>query len=71
MTEAIEKRSAVDVFDALALKLGHIDALLDLMTVCDRDECDINGAAYAIQYIVEDAKTLADELYHAPYGGAS
>jgi len=71
MNEVIEKRKAVDVFDELSLKLGHIDALIGLMTVCDRDECDINTAAYAIQYMVEDTKTLADELYHAPHGGAS
>ena len=25
----------------------------------------------AIQRMLEGAKTLADELYHAPYGGAS
>jgi len=69
MSEAIEKRSAVDVVDALALKLGHIYAVLDIMTTCQGDECDVNGAAYAMQYMIDDAKTLATELYHA--GGAS
>ena len=71
MNEVIEKRSAVDVFDHLNMKLGDINALLDIMTTCDHDECDVNGAAFAIQRMVEDAKGLADELYLAPYGGAS
>ena len=69
--ESKKGRSAVDVMDDLNLKLGHIHALLDIMAECDKDNCDVNTAAYAIQHIVEDAKTLADELYHAPYGGAS
>ena len=71
MSETIEKRTEADVYDALSLKLGHIYALLDIMAECDKDSADVNSAAYAIQYIVEDAKTLAEELYHAPHGGAS
>ena len=71
MNEVVaEKRKAVDVADELNTKLRDIDAVLDLMATCDHDECDVNGAAFAIQRIVEGAKTLADELYHAPFGGA-
>ena len=71
MNEVIEKRAAVDVFDELHLKLGDINSVLDIMTTCDSDECDVNGAAFAIQRMVEGAKGVADELYRAPYGGAS
>ncbi len=72
MNEVVaEKRKAVDIMDDLNTKLRDIDAFLDIMTTCDSDECDVNGAAFAIQRMVEGAKTLADELYHAPYGGAS
>ncbi len=66
----VEKRAAVDVYDDLSLTLGHINALLDIMGECDKGQADVNGAAFAIQHMVEGAKTLADELYHAPYGGA-
>ncbi len=65
MSEVIEKRAAVDVFDDLSLKLGDINAVLDIMTTCQHDECDVNGAAFAIQRMVEDAKVLSDELYHS------
>ena len=74
MSEVIsmeKKRASVDVMDALGTKLRDIDALLDIMATCDHDECDVNGAAFAIQRMVEDAKKLADELYHAPHGGVS
>ena len=71
MNEVIEKRAAVDVADVLNTKLRDIDAVLDIMTTCQGDECDVNGVAFTLQRMVEDAKTLADELYHAPYGGAS
>ncbi len=72
MNEVVaEKRAAVDVMDDLNTKLRDIDAFLDIMTTCDHDECDVNGAAFAIQHMVKGAKTLADELYHAPHGGAS
>ncbi len=70
MNEATEKRTAGDVYDDLTLKLGHIVALLDTMAECDKDAADLNGAAYAIQGMVEDARGLTDELYHAPNGGA-
>ena len=60
-----EKRKAVDVMDELDMKLGDINALLGIMTVCDREECDVNGAAFAIQRMVEDAKALSNELYHS------
>ncbi len=71
MNEVTEKREAVDVMDDLNTKLRDIDAFLDIMTTCDHNECDVNGAAFAIQRMVEGAKGLADELYRAPYGGAS
>jgi len=71
MNEATEKRTACDVYDDLSLKLGHIVALLDIMAECDKDAADVNAAAYGIQAVVEDARGLADELYHAPNGGAS
>ena len=65
MNEATEKRTADNVYDDLTLKLGHIVALLDIMAECDKDSADVNGAAYAIQGVVEDAKGLAEELVHA------
>ena len=60
-----ETRKAVDVYDELSLKLGHIAALLGVMAVCDKDECDVNKAAYGLEYMVDDAKVLSDELYHS------
>lgn len=71
MTEENEKRAPVVVVDELNLKHEDISALLDIMSACDREECDVNAAASAIQRLVVDAKTLANELYHASYGGAS
>ena len=71
MSDVIEKREAEDVSEDLGIKLRDIEAVLDIMTTCQGDECDINGVAFAIQRMVEDTKTLADELYHAPFGGAS
>ncbi len=68
MSEVISmenKRASADVMDALGTKLRDIDAVLDIMATCDADECDVNGAAFAIQRMVEDAKKLADELYHS------
>ncbi len=63
MNEVIEKRAAADVSEDLSTKLRDIDAVLDLMATCDADECDVNGAAFAIQRMVEDAKALSNELY--------
>ena len=60
-----EKRAAVDVMDDLNTKLGDINALLDIMTTCNSEECDVNSAAYAIQRMVGDAKVLSNELYHS------
>ncbi len=57
-----EKRQAVDVYDELSLKLGHIAALLEVMATCDKSQCDVNKAAYGLEYMVEDAKGLADDL---------
>jgi len=65
MSEVTEKRAAVDVIDDLNIKLGDINAVLDIMTTCEHDQCDVNGAAFAIQRMVEDAKVLSDELYHS------
>ena len=66
MNEVVtEKRAAVDVMDALDTKLGDINALLDIMTTCEADQCDVNSAAYAVQRMVEDAKVLSNELYHS------
>ena len=65
MNEVTEKRTAGDVYNDLTFKMGHIGALLDIMAECDKDSADVNGAAYAIQSMVEDAKGLAEELYHA------
>ena len=62
-----ENRKAVDVYDDLSLKLGHIAALLEVMATCDKSQCDLNKAAYGLEYMVEDAKGLAEELYDAPY----
>ena len=70
MNEVTEKLAAVDVYDDLSLKMGHIGALLDIMATCERDQCDVNGAAYAMQSMVEDATELARELYQAPNGDA-
>ncbi len=56
MNEVIEKRAAVDVADALNTKLRDINAVIDIMTACDSEECDVNGAAFAIQRMLEDAK---------------
>ncbi len=66
MNEVVaEKRAAVDVYDELSLKLGHIGALLGVMAVCDKDECDVGTAAYGLEYMIDNAKKLANELYHA------
>ena len=70
MNEVIEKRAAVDVYDDITLKVGHIVALLDILGECDKDAANVNEAAYAIQSMVEDATELARELYSAPNGGA-
>ena len=64
------KRQAVDVYDDLSLKLGHIAALLEVMATCDKSQCDVNKAAYGLNYMVEDAFELARELYQASNGGA-
>jgi len=58
MNEATEKRTSVDVYDDLTLKLGHITALLDVMGECDKGQADVNRAAYGIQSMVEDVKGL-------------
>ena len=65
MNEVTEKRAAVEVIDDLNMKLGDINALLDIMATCDHNECDVNGAAFAIQRMVDDAKVLSNELYHS------
>ncbi len=71
MNEVTEKRAAVDVYDDITLKMGHIVALLDILGECNKGSADVNVAAYAIQSMVEDATELARELYQAPNGGAS
>ncbi len=54
MNEAVsEKRAAGDVYDDLTLKMAHIHSLLDIMATCDKDQCDVHGAAYAIQGVLE------------------
>ena len=63
------QREANDVYDELSLKLSHIVALLDIMATCDHEQCDVNGAAFAIQRMVEDTGKLAKGFYEA--GGAS
>ena len=64
MNEAVsEKRAAGDVYDDLTLKMGHIHSLLDIMATCDRSQCDVQGAAYAIQGVVEDANLLIKEFH--------
>ena len=70
MNEVTEKRTACNVYDELSLKLGHIGALLGVMAVCDKDECDVGTAAYGLEYMIDNAKKLAGELYHADEGGA-
>ncbi len=66
MSEAVtEKRPANDVYDELTLKLSHIAALLEVMATCDKDQCDVNGAAYGLNYMVQDTRKLANEFYHA------
>ena len=60
---AAEKRTAGDVYDDLTLKMGHIHALLDIMTTCEADQCDVHGAAFAIQGVVEDANVLIKEFH--------
>jgi hypothetical protein len=71
MNEVIEKREAADVYEDLHTKLRDLNAVLDIMTTCEHDQCNVNGAAYAMQRMVEDADKLADELYQAPFRGAS
>ena len=63
MNEVTEKRTAGDVYDDLTLKMGHIHSLLDIMATCDRSQCDVQGAAYAIQGVVEDANVLLKEFH--------
>ena len=63
MNEVTEKRAAVDVYDDMTLKMGHIVALLDILGECDKGSANVNEAAYAIQSMVEDATELARELY--------
>ncbi len=58
-----ERRNASDVYEDLDTKLRDINAFLDIMTTCDRDQCDVNGAACALQRVVEGAIALTDELY--------
>ena len=53
MNEVTEKRTAGDVYDDLTLKMAHIHSLLDIMATCDKDQCDVHGAAYAIQGVLE------------------
>ena len=66
MNEAVsEKRAAGDVYDDLTLKMGHIHSLLDIMATCEADQCDVHGAAFAIQGVVDEAKALLEELYRA------
>ena len=68
MSEVIamkEKRKAVDVVNDLNMRLGDTIALLDIMATCRHEECDVNGAAFAIQRLVEDAKVLSNKLYHS------
>lgn len=68
------KRIAVDVVDDLNITLGDINAVIDLITICDASQCNVNGAAFAVQRMLEDAQKLVDELYRAPKnhpGGAS
>ncbi len=65
MNETTEKRTATDVYDDLTLKMGHIHSLLDIMATCEADQCDVHGAAFAIQGVVEDANVLLKELYHS------
>ena len=65
MNEVTEKRAAGDVHSDLSLKLGHIGAMLGVMAVCDKDECDVGTAAYGLEYMIDNAKKLANELYHA------
>ena len=70
MNEVVaKKREAVNAYDDLTLALGHINALLDIIGECDKEQADVNRAAFAIQHIVDDARKLADELYDAPNGG--
>ncbi len=71
MNEVTEKRTAVDVYDDMTLKMGHIVALLDILGECNKGSANVNEAAYGIQSMVEDATELADELYQASNGGAS
>ena len=65
MNEVTEKRAAADVSEDLSTKLRDINAVVEIMTACDAEECDVNGAAFAIHRMVEDAKKIADELYHS------
>ena len=71
MNEVTEKRTAVDVYDDMTLKMGHIVALLDVMGECNKGSANVNEAAYGIQSMVEDVTELARELYQASNGGAS
>ena len=65
MNEVTEKRTKVDVYDDLTLKLGHICALLDIMGECNKGQAAVNEAAFAIESMVQDVRGLTDELYNA------
>ncbi len=66
-----KKRTATNAYDDLTLALGSIDALLDIIGECDKEQADVNGAAFAIQHIVKEAKQHAEELYDTANGDES
>ena len=64
VTSIDQTRRSPDVYEDLDTALGDIHAVVGVMTACDSDECNIQNAAFAIERMVENAKKLADELYH-------
>ncbi|MCH8944467.1 MAG: hypothetical protein IH910_06735 [Proteobacteria bacterium] len=67
--EGKRKRDHRDIHEDLDTNLRDINAFLDIMTTCQGDECDVVGAAFAMQRMVEEAQTFSRELYAS--GGAS
>ncbi len=67
-----EKRTHVDAYDDLSLKLGHLKAIADLVAAASSDAIEvptINVVGYAMGYMIDDLSELARELYDL--GGAS
>ncbi len=66
------KRTGVDAYDDLILKIGHLKAIADLVAAANSDAIEVDGlnvVGYAMGYMIDDIGDLSRELYHL--GGAS